>query len=212
MAEYNQNYIKAKLDKAAKHFGLTGKSDSHDRLPPGQYLTQQFPILDLGERPPLELKDFKLQIYGDIEQELTLTSEQFLALPSVEITKDFHCVTRWSRYDLKWRGVPFKEILNLVKLKPGVEHVIFSSRDYYTTNVPLEDCLKDGVIIAYELEGKEIPLLHGGPVRPIIPHLYGWKSAKFLKRIKFSIKDEPGFWETRGYNNHGDPWKEERYS
>ncbi|HSX39413.1 MAG TPA: sulfite oxidase-like oxidoreductase [Candidatus Saccharimonadales bacterium] len=215
MSEYNQSYIRVKLNNAAKKFGLTGNKNSNeatDRLPPGQYLTQQFPILDLGERPPLELKDFTLNLFGDIENPITLTSEQFLALPSKEIVKDFHCVTRWSKYDLKWKGVGFEEIVKLAKPKPEVKHVMFFSRDLYTTNVSLEDCLKGDVIVAYQLDGQGIPLLHGGPVRIIVPHLYGWKSAKFLNRIRFSVRDEEGFWESRGYNNHADPWKEERYS
>lgn len=214
MLDYNQSYINAKLRQAANKLGLNHPQlgAANKQLPPGQYLTQQFPILDLGERPPLELKDFKLKLFGEIENPAVISYEEFIKLPFKEITKDFHCVTRWSRYDLKWKGVTFEEILKIAEPKPGVRHVIFGSRDYYTTNIPLEDCLKHDVIIAYELEGKEISLLHGGPVRALIPHLYGWKSAKFLNSIKFIEKDEPGFWETRGYNNHGDPWLEERYS
>jgi len=211
MGEYNQSYIKAKVDKAREKFGLTGQT-APGRLPPGQFLTTQFPILDLGERPPLELKDFTLHIFGEVENEVTLTSQEFLALPTKEIVCDFHCVTRWSRYDLKWQGVSFAEIVKLAKPRPTTKFVVFGSRDGYTTNVPLADCLRDNVLVAFKLDGSDIPLLHGGPIRMIIPHLYGWKSAKFLNAIKFVQQDEPGFWETRGYHNHGDPWLEERYS
>ncbi|EKD95431.1 MAG: hypothetical protein ACD_24C00490G0005 [uncultured bacterium] len=212
--DYNQTYLNAKLQQASKKFGLTGRKDSgsHDRFPPGQYLTQQFPILDLGIRPPLELADFKLKLSGEIENPTELTSERFLSLPSKVIKRDFHCVTRWSKFDLNWRGIPFKEIAVLAKPKKEVVHVIFESRDGYTTNITMEEALKDDVIVAYELEGQPIPLIHGGPVRMIIPQLYGWKSAKFLNGIRFVVKDQPGFWEMRGYNNHADPWKEERYS
>ncbi|HLB51952.1 hypothetical protein A3F07_03215 [candidate division WWE3 bacterium RIFCSPHIGHO2_12_FULL_38_15] len=211
---YNQGYLNAKLQQASKKFGLTGRkdADSHDRLPPGQYLTQQFPILDLGVRPPLELADFNLKLSGEIENPAVLDSRQFLSLPSQEIKRDFHCVTRWTKYDVTWKGVPFKEILSLAKPKAGVMHVIFESREGYSTNITMEEALKDDVIVAYELEGQPIHLMHGGPVRMIVPQLYGWKSAKFLNAIKFVVKDEPGFWEVRGYNNHADPWMEERYS
>ena len=211
---YNQSYLDAKLQQVSKKFGLTERkdSDSHNRLPPGQYLTQQFPILDLGVRPSLELAGFELKLSGEIENPSVLTSERLLSLPSLVIKRDFHCVTRWSRFDLNWKGIPFKEIVALTKPKKEIMHIIFESRDGYTTNITMEEALKDDVIVAYELEGQPIPLMHGGPVRIIVPQLYGWKSAKFLNGIRFVVKDEPGFWEVRGYNNHADPWQEERYS
>ncbi|MFZ5425196.1 MAG: sulfite oxidase-like oxidoreductase [Patescibacteria group bacterium] len=210
---YNEFLISAKIKKAAEKFGLIGqKKRSTNRLPPGQYLTDGFPVLDLGVRPHLDFQDFTLTIDGEVENPVILKQASLLALPSVEVTKDFHCVTRWSRYDLTWKGVSFLEIAKLVKPKPSARFVVFSSRDDYTTNLPIEECLKEDVLVAYELEGETIPTLHGGPVRMLVPHLYGWKSAKFLNKITFLKHDEPGFWEVRGYNNHGDPWLEERYS
>ena len=165
-----------------------------------------------GSKNSLELAGFELKLSGEIENPSVLTSERLLSLPSLVIKRDFHCVTRWSRFDLNWKGIPFKEIVALTKPKKEIMHIIFESRDGYTTNIPMAEALKDDVIVAYELEGQPIPLMHGGPVRIIVPQLYGWKSAKFLNGIRFVVKDEPGFWEVRGYNNHADPWQEERYS
>jgi DMSO/TMAO reductase YedYZ molybdopterin-dependent catalytic subunit len=213
---YNLSYIKAKMDQAVKKIGLTHDDvtvDPVSKTPPGQYKTDQFPILDLGVRPPIELNDFRLKVYGETQREpFELTFDELTLLPSVSITKDFNCVTRWTKQDIKWKGVPFTKIVELAKPTSMAKYVIFGSRDGYTTNVPLVECLKYDVIVAYELYGKEIPLVHGGPVRMIIPGLYGWKSAKFLSEIKFSEIDEPGFWEIRGYNNEGSVNKEQRFS
>lgn len=192
--------------KRSENSSLTG------RLPPGQFETKQFPILDLGVRPEIDKKDFVLSVEGDIENPFEITWNELTRMNSKTITADFHCVTRWSRFDLTWTGVPLRDIVDKAKPVASVEYVIFGSRDGYTTNVHLEDCRRENVIVAYKLEGEDIPLIHGGPVRMIIPHLYGWKSAKFLNSIKFSNIDEPGFWEVRGYHNYGDPWKEQRYS
>lgn len=212
--EYNKDYIKAKIVKAAKKLGLTSQGQrSTDRLPPGQILTQQFPILDLGVRPQLDIKDFTLKLSGEINNPQTINYEQFMQLPSVTIKRDFHCVTKWSRYDLTWTGVPFTEIAKLAGLTEKSKYTLFLSRDDYSTNLPTSTLLKDDVIVAYKLNDQEgISLLHGGPVRMIVPHLYGWKSAKFIKEIKFMENDQKGFWETRGYHNYGDPWLEQRYS
>lgn len=213
MFNYNSSLIAAKVRQAAQKLGSeTAKTVGKNRLPPGQTQTPAFPVLDLGVRTPLALADFVLKVSGLVENSASFNSEELLKMPSSTLTKDFHCVTRWSRFDLTWTGVSFKYLADLVKPKSIAKHVIFSSRDGYTTNVSLEDCLHEDVLIAYRLEGADIPLLHGGPVRMVIPHLYGWKSAKFLAEIAFSDQDTPGFWETRGYHNHGDPWQEERYS
>ncbi len=196
-------------------FGLSGTKDQPGevkRLPPGQFLTTSFPILDLGIRPPLSLADFTLKITGKVTKPFTITSQEFLALPATEIKKDFHCVTKWSKYDVSWRGVSFENILKLANPLDSAAYVIVYGRDEYSTNISIGDLLWPGAILAYELEGDEIPLIHGGPVRLIVPHLYGWKSAKFLNELKFIDNDTPGFWEVRGYHNRGDPWKEERYS
>ena len=211
----NNAYIDSKIKKAAQKFGLSGTTRSVDttsRLPPGQYLTTSFPILDLGVRPPLALTDFTLKISGKVNKPITITSQELLSLPATEIKKDFHCVTKWSKYDVSWRGVSFEDILKLANPLHSAMYVIAYGRDEYSTNISIGDLLWPGAILAYELEGEDIPLVHGGPVRLVVPHLYGWKSAKFLNELKFIDNDTPGFWEVRGYHNRGDPWKEERYS
>lgn len=210
--QYNEAYIRAKKQQAGAHAEVS-HAESKNRLPPGQIETKGFPILDLGIRPSLErYPRWTLEIKGNIENPVTLSADQIKGLANQSITADFHCVTRWSRFDLHWQGIPFSKIIELAKPKPEVQFVVFHSFDKYTTNVPLEELMKSNVIVATELEGKEIPPEHGGPIRMIIPHLYGWKSAKFLTGIEFIDKDQPGFWEVRGYSNRARPWIEERYS
>ena len=209
---YNESYIKAKEQQAASHTPPKS-SESHERLPPGQTETKAFPIFDLGIRPSLDrYPRWTLEIKGNIDHLATLSIEEVRKLASTDITADFHCVTRWTRFDLNWSGVPFKKIMELAKPRPSVKFVVFHSFDKYTTNVALDDVRRDKVIVATKLENNEIPPEHGGPIRMILPHLYGWKSAKFLTAIEFVDKDEPGFWETRGYSNRARPWIEERYS
>ena len=211
--EYNHGYLKAKAAQVARHEERHGPSAEPDRLPPGQVKTDRFPILDLGVRPTRDLYPmWKVTAEGLVEHPMEWKLDELRKLGEVDQTSDFHCVTRWSAYDLHWTGVPFASILEAVRPKPEVGHVIFHSFDGYTTNVSLEELNKPNVFVAFALEGKEIAPEHGGPVRMIIPQLYGWKSAKFLTMIRFVEEDEPGFWEVRGYNNHGDPWVEERYT
>lgn len=212
--KYNEGYLRAKAQQATQHKTTGIKDAAHSlRLPPGQTLTKGFPILDLGIRPTRdEYKNWKIEFRGLVENKKTFTLADLKALSKTERTLDFHCVTRWSRYDIHWGGVLLKDICALVQPKGEVKNVIFYSYDKYTTNTPLAELLDDRILVAYELEEKEIPPEHGGPVRIINPNLYGWKSAKFLTAIEFRAEDEPGFWEVRGYHNHGDPWLEERYS
>jgi DMSO/TMAO reductase YedYZ molybdopterin-dependent catalytic subunit len=166
-----------------------GSRRSTDRLPPGQHLTQGFPILDLGIKPEIALADWRLEIGGLVENPKTFTWEEFNALPQFEDISDFHCV----------------------KPKPEVRHVLFSSYDGYTTNVRIEDALDDDTLVATKFDGKPIPRDHGGPARVIIPKLYAWKGAKFVRAIQFVAEDQPGFWEVRGYSNTADPWTEDRF-
>ncbi|MCC7494345.1 MAG: sulfite oxidase-like oxidoreductase [Fimbriimonadaceae bacterium] len=185
-----------------------------ERLPPGQHLVrpEQFPILDLGVHPPFDPTTWDLTLDGAVSHPLRIDWEQFRALPTVTQTRDFHCVTTWSKYDVTWRGVPFRHLAELAGVLPAAQHVIAHCGDLgYTTNVPLADMLRDDVLLAYELEGQPLSLEHGGPVRTLVPHLYAWKSAKFVRRLEFSEVDRPGFWEVRGYHNDGDPWAEERF-
>ncbi len=181
------------------------------RLPPGQHLTSGFPVLDLGVRPPVNLETWSLDVTGEVATPLRLSWEEFRALPRSREVRDFHCVTTWSKYDVRWGGVLFRVIAERAGLKPSAQFVIATGGEGYTTNLPLEDCMRDDVILADELDGKPLPLEHGGPVRLVVPHLYAWKSAKFLCGLRFSAKDEPGFWEVRGYHNYGDPWRQQRY-
>jgi DMSO/TMAO reductase YedYZ molybdopterin-dependent catalytic subunit len=214
MPEYNEKYLdvkKAAVDRAHAKGETGSHAATQDRLPPGQHLTTKFPVLDLGYKPPLKREDFTLSITGEVENPVTLNWKQLTDLPSEETALDFHCVTRWSQYDITWKGVLFTTICDLVKPTPSAKFVLQYGRDGYSTNVPMEDMRMPGVMIAYELEGGEVPLEHGGPARVIVPHLYAWKGSKFLNGIVFSPVDRPGFWEVRGYHNHGDPWTEERF-
>lgn len=183
-----------------------------DRLPPGQHLTRDFPVLDLGVQPEIPLDQWTLTLGGEVEAPTRLSWEGLNALPQVEDVSDFHCVTTWSRYDCRWGGVAFTTLFELVRPKPEARYVYFTSYDGYSTNVPLERCLDDDVLIATRFDGAPLPRAHGGPARVIIPKLYAWKGAKFVNGIHFLRDDRPGFWEVRGYSNTADPWKEERYS
>ena len=191
--------------KQGKH-GPTGNA----RLPSGQHLTSGFPVLDLGVQPEIDLQTWKLEIGGMVEKPCSPSLEQLKRLGTQSYTEDFHCVTSWSKFDVRWTGIPIKAIIDLVKPKNDWKHLIQYGKDGYSTNVPREDVERKNVFLAFELDGKPIPREHGY-VRLIIPHLYAWKTSKFLTRLEFSITDKPGFWEVRGYHNHGDAFKEERY-
>jgi DMSO/TMAO reductase YedYZ molybdopterin-dependent catalytic subunit len=195
---------------------MAGKANrvvrSHDRLPPGQHLTTRFPVLDLGTKPEVSLKDWRLTVSGLVENPRSFTWEELNALPQFEDVSDFHCVTTWSKFDVRWGGVAFFTLAEIVRPKPEAKHVLFGSRDDYTTNVRIEEVMDDDVLIATRYDGQPLPLEHGGPARMVIPKLYGWKSAKFIRSIEFSANDKPGFWEVRGYSNTADPWTEDRFS
>lgn len=181
------------------------------RIPPGQYITQDYPVLSLGPTPQIDKDEWKLTTSG-LGKVLEWNWEEFQKLPQTSWTVDIHCVTKWSKLSTKWKGVLLDEIIKLVKLPPEASHMIAFSYDGYSTNLPLKEVTDGKALIAFEYEHGDISPEHGGPVRFVIPHLYFWKSAKWLNEIRFTDRDMPGFWETRGYHNHGDPWKEERYS
>jgi DMSO/TMAO reductase YedYZ molybdopterin-dependent catalytic subunit len=192
---------------------LTGETaPAAQRLPPGQKLVKDWPVLDLGIQPQVSQTTFRLALDGAVENPCILDWAALMALPQTASISDMHCVTQWSNYDNTWEGVSAATILDLVKPKLGCRHVIFYSHDDYTTNVTLEQFAAPDVLLAHSWNGKPLTREHGGPLRGMIPRYYLWKSAKWLKRIEFSDVDAPGFWETRGYNNHADPWLEERYS
>lgn len=206
--------IRSKEKTAEEGRHLTGMPDkAHQRrLPPGQHLVEKWPVLDLGVQPEITLDKWRLRIEGAVENPVTLTFDQFMALPQVRYVSDIHCVTTWSRYDNKWDGVSSQALMELVRPTAEARHVIFHSYDGYTTNIKLEVFNEPDVLIAHSWEGERLTREHGGPVRAIVPQWYFWKSAKWIRRIEFSPVDKPGFWEERGYHNEADPWTEQRYS
>ncbi|HEY8491020.1 MAG TPA: sulfite oxidase-like oxidoreductase [Dehalococcoidia bacterium] len=183
-----------------------------DRLPPGQRLTEGWPVLHYGGIPRIDLSTWTFRVWGLVEEEKTWTWEEFMALPQVQDVSDVHCVTHWSKFDNEWEGVRFQDLLAQVRLKPEARYVMVHSYGGYTTNVPLDDLLRDGVLFAHKHSGQPLAPEHGWPLRLVVPHLYFWKSAKWVRGLEFMDRDRPGFWETYGYHIHGDPWKEERYS
>lgn len=210
-----ERYIEAKQRWAEKQkaLGVTRRAvASVDRLPPGQTLTSGFPVLDLGHQPDIPHSGWALILDGLIEKPATLSWDDFHALPQVEDISDFHCVTTWSKYDCRWGGVAFTTLYELAQPKPDAQFVYFTSYDGYSANVPLAQCLDDDVLVATSFNGGPVPREHGGPARVIIPKLYGWKGAKFVKGITFLAEDKLGFWEVRGYSNTADPWTEDRYA
>lgn len=210
-----ERYLAAKQAWAEKQRaqGVTAlPTRSEDRLPPGQRLTTGFPVLDLGIQPEIPLDAWRLTLDGLVQHPRQFTWPELQALPQVDDTSDFHCVTTWSRYDCRWRGVAFTTLYELVAPLPTARFVYFTGYDGYSTNVPLESCLQPDVLVATQFDGRPVTREHGGPARFIIPQLYAWKGAKFLKGITFLAEDKPGFWEVRGYSNTADPWREERYA
>ena len=205
--------IEAKQDWAREGRLLTGTTadPARDRLPPGQTLVKDWPVLDLGIQPNVPAEKFRLDLDGALENRISLSLDDFMALPQAESVSDIHCVTQWSRYDNRWKGVAARTLLDLVRPMPEARHVVFHSHDGYTTNVRLDQFDQPDVFLVHEWEGEPISRQHGGPVRVLMPRLYLWKSAKWVRRIQFTISDRPGFWELRGYHNNGNPWSEERY-
>lgn len=210
-----ERYIEAKQKWAEKQRAKGFKPRdvaAPGRLPPGQKLTTGFPVLDLGVQPEIPSAEWTLTLDGLVGKPAVLGWTQFNALPQVTDVSDFHCVTTWSKYDCEWSGVAFTTLFELVQPKPEAKFVYFTSYDGYSTNVPLALCLDDDVLIATRFGGEPVSREHGGPARVIIPKLYAWKGAKFVKGLTFLAEDRLGFWEVRGYHNVGDPWKEERYA
>lgn len=183
-----------------------------DRVPPGQYVTDKWPVLTYGDTPEIEPERWSLLLFGRVAEDVTLTWEQFQALPRVKVTADFHCVTRFSTLDNAWEGVSTRELLRHVRPDPEASHVMVHCYGGYTTNLPLEDFLSEHALLVDRHNGRPLPVDHGGPVRLIVPHLYAWKSAKWVNGIELLDGDRRGFWERSGYHAYGDPWKEERFS
>src|SRR3954470_15464781 len=193
---------------------LTGKitRPEDQRLPPGQHLTRDWPVLDLGLTPSITRERWRLDVYGAVENPLFWDMPTFLAQEQRQFTSDIHCVTTWSRYDNQWEGLATRDLLAACRPRDGADFVVLHSSDGYTTNLALEDFAAEDALLAHSWSGSQLEPEHGGPVRLVIPHLYFWKSAKWLKAIEFRENDAPGYWEVRGYHNRGDPWAEQRYS
>lgn len=181
-------------------------------VPVGQVLTVKWPVLDLGIQPDIALVDWKLTIDGALDHPATLTWSDYMALPQTEDVSDFHCVTTWSKLNMRWKGVRFMDLAALVSPKEMATHILCYGYDDYTTNMALEEALKPDVLLVHTFEDKPLPMEHGGPVRMITPELYAWKGAKWISRIEFLTSNEPGFWEERGYSNTAYPWRNDRYS
>ena len=210
----NDRLIKAKQEWARKKRGVEAQEYSpgeDERLPPGQHLVDNWPVLATGYKPEISLSEWTLTIGGFVTTPLSWTWNDFTAQPALETVSDFHCVTSWTRLDNEWKGVSFKRIVELVKPLSLAKFVLFKSYDDYTTNVPLDVCNDDDVLLASHWNGKPLTRDHGGPVRLIIPKLYAWKGAKWVKEITFSDRDIKGFWEIRGYSNTAKPWENDRY-
>ncbi|MBY0339486.1 MAG: sulfite oxidase-like oxidoreductase [Acetobacteraceae bacterium] len=211
--QVREKLVRSKEEWAREGRLLTGTTSTpeRDRLPPGQRLVQDWPVLDLGVQPEVKPERWRLRVEGLVEERLALDWEGFQALPQREWVNDIHCVTAWSRYDNRWQGVAAQELLARVRPKPEARHVVFHSYDGYTTNVPLPVFDHPDAIVAHSWNGEPLSRQHGGPARIVIPSLYFWKSAKWVTRIELLAEDRPGFWEVRGYHNNADPWLEERY-
>jgi DMSO/TMAO reductase YedYZ molybdopterin-dependent catalytic subunit len=196
---------------------LQKRMASAGRLPPGQSATIKWPVLHTGEVPDFDRKTWDFRAGGLVEAPLELSYDAFLALPKVDVVSDFHCVTKWSTFDNRWEGVPFREILRRVRPRPEATHVMVlghvgPARYGYSTNVALPDLDRDDVLFAYRHDGKDLEPEHGGPLRLVVPHLYAWKSAKWVRGLIFMDDDKAGYWERLGYHMRGDPFREERFA
>jgi len=182
------------------------------RIPPGQHLTESWPVLHYGSVPKINTSTWVFQVSGLVNKNLILTYDEFMALPKVKVFSDIHCVTKWSRLDNLWEGISSAELKKLVQIASNARFVIVHAAGSFTTNLPLDDFFQTDVLFAIKHNNESLTAEHGSPVRLVVPRLYFWKSAKWVTGIEFTEDDRPGFWESTGYHNHGDPWREERYS
>jgi len=196
--------------------GFVGRArdpgDKASRIPPGQYLTEGFPVLSAGPTPQVPLDRWEFSIEGLVRAGATWSWQDFTALPSRDWTVDISCVTKWTKLDTRWHGVSVDDLLAAVEVDPRARYVTAFSHGGYTTNLPLTDVVNNQAFVAWQYDGAPLEPAHGGPARLVVPHLYFWKSAKWVRGLRLMAEDEPGFWESLGYHNRGDPWREERYS
>ena len=190
---------------------LLRRGYSPDRLPPGQYFTDRFPVLHVGDVPASDLSTWDLRLFGAVAQERRLTWDELRALPEVDVECDIHCVTKWTKLDTHWSGVRFRDVMGLVDVDPAADTVIAHAEGDYTANVPLAVMLDDDVVLASGYDGAPLAAEHGGPLRLLVPKRYFWKSAKWLRGLEWRIGDAPGFWERNGYHNDAEPFLEQRY-
>ena len=186
------------------------RPDGRPRIPPGQHAVKALPNMGT-QQGDINVSEWHLQITGDVEKPMTLNISDLMALEQIDLTCDVHCVTGWTLLDSRWRGISMKTILDLVKVKSNAGFIIFEASGGYTSSIPLADALKDNVILAHGFNGQKLPQAHGAPLRALVPDRYFYKSVKWLKGIKISAVDEPGYYESAGYSNSADPWKEERF-
>ena len=202
----------------ADHFisrGFVGKrrqTEATNRVPPGQHAVSDFPVLSAGPTPRTQLDQWAFTIEGLVREPVRWTWEEFLKLPAQQFVVDIHCVTKWTKLDTRWEGVSVDTLFEHAELDRQAMVVTAFSDGGYTTNMPLPDIINGQAFVAYKYDGKPLAPEHGGPARLVVPHLYFWKSAKWVRGLRLMERDKPGFWESLGYNNHGDPWKEERYT
>ncbi len=190
---------------------LTKRGIDPKRLPPGQYFTDRFPVLHVGDVPKLDLATWSLRLFGLVDRELTISWDELTSLPSTEILTDIHCVTKWSKFDTTWKGVKLADLFATAGVQTEAKFLIEHAEYGYTTNVPLVDASLENCLVAYEFDGQPIEPVHGGPVRIVVPHLYFWKSAKWVRGLELASEDRAGFWERNGYNMYGDPFLEQRH-
>ena len=198
------------LNKLWKRTTITQDQEGLD-VPPGQFVTEKFPVLTFGPTPQVDLETWRMRVFGLVEEEVTLDWDGLLSLGTRVVEAPFHCVTQWSRLENTWEGVPFSALMELAKPKPEAAYVMAHCYGGYTTNIALDVMMDDDVILAHRHDGEPLSPEHGGPLRLVVPKRYGWKSAKWLNGIELMAADAPGFWETRGYHMNGDPIKEERF-
>jgi DMSO/TMAO reductase YedYZ molybdopterin-dependent catalytic subunit len=201
----------------SKIIGARGRRQARERgldparIPPGQYVTERFPVLTYGPNPAYDLKTWTLTVDGEVEAPFALSWDELMALPQHDVTVDIHCVTRWSKLDTTWRGVRVRDLLERARVKPTGTHLLAHSDGGYTTNLPLEALDDDDVLVAHAYAGEPLEHDHGAPARLLVPRRYFWKSAKFLRRLEILPEDRQGFWELNGYHNDADPWQEQRH-
>jgi DMSO/TMAO reductase YedYZ molybdopterin-dependent catalytic subunit len=187
------------------------KSENSDRVPPGQHLTNGFPVLTYGPTQTIDPASWQLRVWG-LAKEQTFNWDDLMNMPQHDFTADFHCVTSWSKLDVQWKGIKVTDFMKHIELDPKALYVMQHSYGGYTTNITLEDFQREENFFAHTLFGEPLPAEHGGPMRLVVPHLYAWKSAKWIEGLEFSDREELGFWEVNGYHRRGEPWAEERYS